>query len=116
MRNFIVSLVVCIVVGSLSNSIFSQDKVSEPFIISVIPDSLFIQYDFSQTVFVSVSVPTTFGKDPTEKAIEDLKKQIVATCKLNKFDGFILNQMLFLKPFDEGKLIGYGTLIKKKKK
>jgi hypothetical protein len=114
MRNFIVSLVALIAIGGLSNSAFSQDKTPEPFIISIVPDSLFIKYDYSQTVFVSVSVPTTFGKDPTEKAIEELKKQIIAICKANKFDGFILNQMVFLKPFDEGKLIGYGTLIRGK--
>ena len=95
---------------------YSQEKEVEPFIISVTPDSLFVKYDYTQTVFIVVSVPTRLAKDPTEAAIEDLKKQIIATCKLNKYDGFILNQMVFAKPFDEGKLIGYGTLIKKKTK
>lgn len=54
--------------------------------------------------------------DPTEGAIDDLKEKIVETCKKNKFDGFILNQMVFAKPVDEGKLIGYGTLLRKKVK
>ena len=114
MKKNIVSLVLFIVVGALSSSVLCQDKTPEPFIISIVPDSLFQKYEYSQTVFLNVSVPITFGKDPTQKAIEELKKQIIAICKATKFDGFILNQMVFLKPFDEGKLLGYGTLIRKK--
>ncbi|MFZ4725391.1 MAG: hypothetical protein ACOYMD_08055 [Paludibacter sp.] len=114
MRKIIVLLVAFFVFGTLLNSVFCQVKVPEPYILSIAPDSLFAKYDYSQIVFVVVSIPSTFGKDPTEKGIEELKKQIIANCKLNKFDGFILNQMVFTKPFDEGKLIGYGTLIRKK--
>lgn len=114
MKKFIGLFISFIVLGTLLSFAYCQEKAPEPFIISIVPDSLFVKYDYSQTVFVNVSVPTTFGKDPTEKAIEELRKQIIAICKIHKFDGFILNQMVFLKPFDEGKLIGYGTLIRKK--
>jgi hypothetical protein len=82
--------------------------------VSIIPDSLFASYDYSQTIFLTVSVSSKLFGDPTESAIKDLQKLIIETCNLNKYDGFILNQMVFAKPFDEGKLIAYGTLIKKK--
>lgn len=114
MKKFNVLLITFIVFGTLFNFVHSQVKAPEPFINSIMPDSVFLKYDYSQTVFVTVSVTSSFGKDPTEKAIDDLRKQIVAICKANKFDGFVLNQMVFLKPFDEGKLIGYGTLLRKK--
>ncbi len=114
MKRLVLTFMMFVALVTFSNSVFCQEKAPEPFIVSVIPDSLFVKYDYTQTVFVVVSVSAKMAKDPTEAAIEDLKKQIIATCKLNKYDGFILNQMVFAKPFDEGKLIGYGTLIKKK--
>lgn len=114
MKKIIVSLVVLIVGGALSSFAFCQNKTPEPYIISILPDSFFVKYDYSQTLFVTVSVPITFGTDPTEKAIENLKKQIITICKTGNVDGFILNQLVFLKPFDEGKLIGYGMLFKRK--
>jgi len=95
---------------------YGQDKEAKPFIVSIMPDSLFATYDYSQTVFITVSIESRIMGDPTEGAIDDLKEKIIETCKLNKFDGFILNQLVFAKPFDEGKLIGYGTLLRKKVK
>ena len=92
MRKIIVLLVVFLIIGTQWSSAQSQAKTPDPFILSIMPDSLFAKYEYSQIVFVSVSIPTTFGKDPTVVAINDLKKQIVALCQLNKFDGFILNQ------------------------
>jgi len=100
--------------GTLSSSVLCQTKTPDPFILSIMPDSLFAKYEYSQIVFVTASIGSTFGKDPTLAAINDLKKQIIALCQLNKFDGFILNQMIFAKPFDEGKLVCYGTMIRKK--
>lgn len=95
---------------------YSQDKVMEPYIISFVPDSLNALYQYSQTVFVTVSVGSRLGSDPTERAIQDLQKKIIETCKLNKMDAFILKDLVFAKPFDEGKLIGYGTMIRLKAK
>jgi len=113
MKKFLFLILFSLLV-TLSSSIQCQTLTPDPFILSILPDSLFAKYEYSQIVFVSVSIPTTFGKDPTLVAINDLKKQIIALCQLNKFDGFILNQMIFAKPFDEGKLVGYGTMIRKK--
>jgi hypothetical protein len=99
-----------------SHIVYCEDNESKPFIVSIMPDSLFSNYEYSQTVFIVVSVESRIMGDPIEGAISDLKDKIIETCKANKFDGFILNQMVFAKPFDEGKLIGYGTLLKKKVK
>lgn len=116
MKKLFLSFVMLVTLVTFSNIVYSQDKEPDPFIISIVPDSLFAKYDYSQTVFIVVDVSPKIGKDPTEAAIEDLKKKIVATCKLNKFDGFILNQMVFAIYPEVAKLIGYGTLIKKKNK
>jgi len=116
MKKLLFSLVALATLLTLPKFAFCQDKAVEPFIVSIVPDSLFTKYDYSQTVFIPVSVASTFGKDPTGKAIQDLQKMILETCKLNKMDGFILNQIIFAKPFEEGKLIGYGTMIRLKKK
>ena len=114
MKKLFLSLAMLVALVTFSNSTYCQENVPEPYIISVTPDSLFVKYDYTQTIFITVSVPAKAVNDPTEAAIEALKKRIIATCKLNKFDGFILNQIVFAKPFEEGKLIGYGTMIRKK--
>ena len=80
------------------------------------PDSLFVYYEYSQVKFFVVSISSAILGDPTTSAVKDLNEEIVDFCKKTKFDGFILNQIVFTKPFDEGKLIAYGTLIRKKSK
>jgi len=114
MNKLILNFLVILTLMAFPKLVFSQDKEVEPVIISIVPDSLFIKYEYTQTVFISVTIASTFGKDPTEKAIQELKKLIIETCKLNKMSGFILDQMVFVKPFEEGKLIGYGTMIRPK--
>lgn len=42
--------------------------------------------------------------------------KIIETCKLNKMDAFILKELVFVKLFDEGKLIAHGTMIQEKHK
>ena len=97
-----------------STFLFSQENEPQPFIVSIAPDSLFANYEYSQVKFFVVSIGSTILGDPTESAIKDLNEMIIDFCKKAKFDGFILNQIVFAKPFDEGKLIAYGTLLRKK--
>lgn len=111
---FVIALVISFTV--FTNLGFSQNEKADPYIISVEPDSLAEKYDFTQTIFLTISVRSRFGSDPTEKAIQELQEKIIETCKINKMEGFILKDLVFLKPFDEGKLIGYGTMIRQKAK
>ncbi len=103
-----------LVIIYFSDYLYCQE--AQPFIISIEPDSLFHNYEYSQTAFFVVSIESQVLSDPTESAINELNEKIVNTCKQNKFDGFILNQLVYTKPFDEGKLIAYGTLLRAKPK
>lgn len=103
-----------LVIISYDDYLYCQE--SKPFIISIVPDSVFYYYEYSPTVFFVVSIESQVMSDPTESAINELNEKIVNTCKQNKFDGFILNQLVYTKPFDEGKLIAYGTLLRAKPK
>lgn len=114
MKKVLLNSILFIAFAMFTNSAICQDKVAEPYIVSIAPDSLYTKYEYSQTVFFAVSVSSTFGKDPTAKAMTDLTKQIVEACKINKFEFFFLDQIIFMKPFEEGKLLAYGTMIRKK--
>jgi hypothetical protein len=116
MKKLLLALVAFATLMTFSQLTYSQEKVTEPYIISFVPDSLTTLYQYSQTVFLTVSIGSRVGSDPTERAIQDLQKKIIETCKLNKMDAFILKEIVFAKPFDEGKLIGYGTMIRLKPK
>jgi hypothetical protein len=116
MKKLLLTLVVLVTLVTFSQFTYCQEKATEPYIISIVPDSLMTHYDYSQTVFITVSIGSRIGSDPTERAIQDLQKKIVETCKVNKMDAFILKEIVFAKPFDEGKLIGYGTMIRLKTK
>jgi len=107
---------VMIALPAITSLVFSQDAEINPYIISVEPDSLMFNYDYSQTVFFTVSVRSRMASDPTEKAIQDLQTKIIETCKVNKMEAFYLQDIVFLKPFDEGKLIAYGTMFRAKVK
>ena len=56
-------LVMLFVVAISSNVAYCQTKQAEPVIISVVPDSLFAQYDYSQTAFFTVSISTRLLKE-----------------------------------------------------
>jgi len=116
MKKLLLIFVMFVALVSSSKNVYCQYKEPQPFIVSIVPDSLFMLYDYSQVKFFIVTIGSKIMGDPTEGAVTDLNKQIVDFCKKQKFDGFILSQIVFTKPFDEGKLIAYGTLIRKKVK
>jgi len=114
MKNLILPLLtICFLIIAPDLS-FSQDKAPQPFILAFMPEGLLARCDYSQLSTVSVPITGTLAKDPTEKAIANLKELIIETCKLNKMDGFVLNQIIFAKPFNEGVLIAYGTMLRVK--
>ncbi|MCF8363007.1 MAG: hypothetical protein K9G70_10335 [Prolixibacteraceae bacterium] len=117
MKKLLLNLVVLFTLIGFSQFAYCQEpEDSEPYILSLVPDSLTSHYDYSHNQFVTVSIRSRFGSDPTERAIQDLEEKIIELCKTNEMDAFILKEIVFAKPFDEGKLIGYGTMIRLKSK
>lgn len=115
MKNLTKLLFLVLLIFVFQNTLFSQEK-PEPIILSIMPDSLFIKYDYFQTVFLIGSNAGSFklSGTPTEKALEELKKKIIALCKSNNADGFIISQLIYAKPAEVVEIICHGTLIKKK--
>jgi hypothetical protein len=93
-----------------------QDKEAQPVIVTLLPDSLLAQYDYTPMYYHVVSISSQILGDPTEAAMKTLQEEIIEFLKQTKFDGFFLKGLLFAKPFQEGKLIAYGTLLRAKKK
>ncbi len=116
MRKILFALVALATLMTFSQQTYCQERVTEPYIISFVPDSLSKHYECSRTMFITVSINERIGSDPTEKAIQELQKKIIETCKLNKMDGFILNKIEFVIYPSVGRLVGYGTMIRLKPK
>ncbi len=93
-----------------------EEKEVQPFILSFMPDSMSFYYTYTQVYAHIVSISSQLLGDPTSAAMNDLWEELREVCKKNKFDGFIVSQIVFAKPFNEGKLICYGTFWKKKQK
>ena len=86
----------------------SQEQKEQPFIISVIPDSLLENYDYSQ-VFSFYVVASEYA-NPTE-TMEELSEKIVEKCEDDKFDGFLLQHTTF---FNHYSLVAWGALLRRK--
>ena len=94
---------------------FAQEE-AKPVIITLLPDSALGHFDYSPLYCHVVSITSRFSGDPTKGALETLQEEIIDICKKQKFDVFFLQQIVFAKPFDEGKLIAYGSFLRRKSK
>jgi hypothetical protein len=88
----------------------------EPFVISVIPDSLFIAFEYSQVYsFYVVGSMSSYGTKPTD-TMDKLKEKIVDKCKEMKFDGFLLQNIAFGREPEWSSIFAWGTFLRLKNK
>ena len=111
MKKVLASLSLLIILSSIS---FSDPN--NPHLSTFWDSSYLTAYDVIGFHYLTVDITSSWAGDPTDDALKELEKKIIDFCKENNFDGFVDIKITYAKPFDVGKLIATGTLLKLKQK